>query len=214
MTESDQTTRWRQAMSIGSRPAQGRGDCPDADTLALLIADPPAAPEGLLAHVERCSACSEELRSISELPELDTMVRQMAPRRDRTRGWLPLAAAACLVLAIGLAGYLALDSQYEPTLRTAPGASDVAPADGAVLARPPTAMTWSARADQSYRLVIYDEEAHRLWQSDPVASGRAVIPEAVRDSLTPGRYYWQLQVVGAGTVLGPFAFEVRTTDEP
>jgi hypothetical protein len=200
-------------MHTGSRPAPGRGDCPDADTLAVLVADPAAAPLETLAHVERCSACSAELKSLRELPELETMMRQMASKHRRPTRWISLAAAACLVLAVGVAGYMVLEVPPAATQRTAPESADVTPPDGSVLEEPPEAFAWTAAEVLSYRLIIYDEEADRIWHSDPVGSGRIDLPDAVRESLVPGRYYWQLQVVGAGTIRGPYAFELRPTDD-
>ena len=208
MTDIDPILRWRQAMQHGSRPAPDRGDCPDADTLALLIAQPEAAPDEVLAHVERCSACAGELKSLAELPELEAMIERMAPRRSPLRRWVPLAAAACLALAVGVAGYLVIEEPSQPVVRNVPAVSGITPVEGAVLDRAPEAMTWSAREDQRYRVTLHDAQAVRVWVSDSIEAGRVTLPEEVRQSLGPGRYYWQLHVVDRGTVQGPFAFEI------
>lgn len=212
MNEPKQIDQWKKAMQRGTRPRAERADCLDSDSLAQMIADPLAAPESSLAHVERCSACAEELRSMGDLPELETMVRQMAPRRRISR-WIPMAAAACLVVAVGLGSFLILDERPETVTRGLPANADITPRDGAVLERAPVAMTWSARDDQRYRVILYDAQAVRLWAGEPVEAGRVELPEAVRESLEPSVYYWQLQIVETGTLQGPYAFEVRTTDE-
>lgn len=212
MTDIEQIGRWRKAIRRGSQPPRDRRDCPDADTLALLVAQPEAAPEQVMAHVERCSACAGELKSMAELPELEAMINQMAPRRSPLRRWTPLAAAACLVLAVGLAGYLVIEQPNQPVVRNVSVMSDITPEEGAVLDRAPEAMTWTAREDQRYRVTLHDAQAVRVWVSDPIEGGRATLPEEVRQSLGPGRYYWQLHIVGAGTVQGPYAFEIESND--
>jgi len=211
MSDDDRDERWKAAMRHGTRPEPDRSDCPNADTLALLVAQPDAAPAGTLSHVERCSACAREVASLARVPELETMARQMVPQRRLTR-WVSVATAACLVLAIGLGSYLIHDTSPESTLRTAPGDAGIVPADGAVLQAPPEALNWPASDDRRYRLVVYDSEARRLWTSEPVGSGRIELPEAVRESLSPGLYYWQLRIVETGTVEGPYAFEVAPGD--
>lgn len=208
---SDENDRLKAAMRHGTRPEPDRGDCPDADTLALLVVDPDATPAATLAHVERCSACAREVASLAELPELETMVRQMAPRR-RMRRWLPMAVAACLVLAVGLGAYLVLELPPQTTVRNAPVEADITPRDGSVLERPPEALSWSTHEDRRYRLIVYDHEARRLWTSETIDSGRIELPEAVREAMAPGVYYWQLRVVDSGTVEGPYAFEVADDD--
>ena len=212
MIDIEQTARWRQAIKQGSQPPRDRRDCPDADTLALLVAQPEAAPDEVLAHVERCSACARELKSLAQLPELEAMIDQMAPRRSPLRRWMSLAAAACLVLAVGLAGYLVIEQPNQPVVRNIPVMPDITPEEGAVLDQAPQAMTWTAREDQRYRVTLHDAQAVRVWVSDPIEGGHATLPEEVRESLLPGRYYWQLHVIDRGTVQGPFAFEIANHD--
>ena len=212
MTDIEQIARWRQAIKRGSQPSCDRRNCPDSDTLALLVAQPEAAPREVLAHVERCSACAGELKSLSELPELEAMIDRMAPRRSPLRRWVPLAAAACLVLAVGLAGYLVIQQPNQRVVRNVPIMADITPEEGAVLDRAPQAMTWNAREDQRYRVTLHDAQAIKVWVSDPIKAGRVKVPEEVRQSLGPGRYYWQLHFVGAGTAQGPYAFEIVNDD--
>jgi len=210
MSDIDPKLRWRQAMQLGTRPDSGRPDCPDADTLALLIAQPEAAPVELLSHVERCSACAAELRSLNELPDLEAMIATMARRRRRTSAWIPLAATAVLAVTVGLSAIL----QPEPTLpdnlavRSA-SALDAFPAEGAVLAKAPETIAWSTQEGQSYRLMLYDEAAHRLWTSKAISAGEVTLPDDLRGELQPGRYYWQVQIVGSGMLGGPFSFEIE-----
>ena len=213
MTDIEQIARWRQTIRRGSQPPRDRRDCPDADTLALLVTQPEAAPEEVLAHVERCSACAGELKSLSELPELEAMIYQMATRRSGRRRWIPVAAAACLVVAVGLAGYLVIEQPNPSIVRNVPVMSDITPEEGVVLDRAPQAMTWTAREEQRYRVTLHDAQAVRVWVSDPIKTGRVELPNSVRESLRPGRYYWQLHVVGAGTVQGPYAFEIVNDGE-
>ena len=208
MTDIETIIRWRKAIKRGTQPPRDRRECPDADTLALLITQPESVPDELLAHVARCSACAGELKSLGELPELKAMIYQMAPQRSPLRRWIPLAAAACLVVAVGLAGYLVIEQPDPSIVRSVPVMPDITPEEGAVLDRAPQAMTWTAREDQRYRVTLHDAQAARVWVSDPIETGRVELPIPVRESLGPGRYYWQLHVVGAGTVQGPYAFKI------
>jgi hypothetical protein len=123
-----------------------------------------------------------------------------------------MAAAACLVLAVGLGAYLVLEMHPQTTVRNAPVEADITPGDGSVLERPPEALSWSAHEDRRYRLIVYDNQARRLWTSETVDSGRIELPESVREAMAPGVYYWQLRVVDSGTVEGPYAFEVAGDD--
>jgi hypothetical protein len=207
MSDIDPRLRWRRAMRVGTRPAPGRSDCPDADTLALLIAQPEAAPTELLSHVERCSACAAELRSLSELPELETMIEQLTVGRRRIGYLIPLAAAACLALAIGVSGIVFLQEAVEPVVRSS-STVDLSPADGAVLDQVPEVLSWNTALGQRYRFSLYDESAHRLWRSEAVESGEIALPDHLRNDLAAGRYYWQLHIVGTGTVMGPYTFEI------
>jgi hypothetical protein len=219
MTEPDAPKGWIQANREATAPADKRRACPDAAALAALEKDPQSAPPGVLEHVARCSACSAELQRVRDDGTLAALAaelaaihdqpdpRNQAPQRRLAR-WMPMAAAACLVLAVGLGGYLVLDTPRQSSTRSLSTSIEISPRDGAVLGEPPQTMTFSARDDQRYRVLLYDVQAERLWASDPVEAGRVELPGPVRESLGPGIYYWQLQIVDAGTIEGPYAFEV------
>jgi len=215
MTDIDPTLRWRLATRIGTRPESDRRKCPDADTLALLIVQPEAAPVELLQHVERCSACSAELRSFEELPELSALIGAMTSESRQRSALIPIALAICLVVAVGVAGIVGMQPTprfNDSFIRSAP-VLNISPEEGAVIGRAPDIISWSAFDGHSYRMTLYDDQAHRLWTSEATEASEVELPEAIRSQLKPGRYFWQVQVIGAGTLGGPFTFEIdRTSD--
>lgn len=213
MSDIDPKLRWRQAMRRGTCPDPGRSDCPDADTLALLIAQPEAAPTELISHVERCSACAAELQSFSELPELETMIDRLTNRPSRWKAMLPLAAAACLIVAVVASGILLFDEVDYSQVRSVQDSADIEPVEGALLDVAPLTISWQSEHDALDRFILFDDHANRLWISDLTASARVELPESLRESLTSGRYYWQVRSAGGDVTRGPYSFVLSTDDE-
>lgn len=84
----------------GLFPAQGRMDDGHLDLLELDVARAGTAPAEDQAHLEGCARCRAELDWLGRAAS--RIARAALPPAPRRRGWVPLSAAAGLLLTIGL----------------------------------------------------------------------------------------------------------------
>jgi hypothetical protein len=206
-----------------------RSGCPGAPELAALAGGElgDADRRRLLEHVAGCASCALEVKLAAEtVPWSEELSREVAaasrsapasppssiasraPERRRSRRLLPsLALAAATVLAIG-AGVWLLTPPALPPGDVVRGAEDeVAPAPGSELAEAPARLTWAPQPGaESYRVVLFDARAERLWESGPLAAAEVVLPPEARAQRRPGAtYLWLVEVEGpaARRELGP-----------
>jgi hypothetical protein len=189
---------WRDA--YGGLQSDGAASCPDAERLcALVLGEFGQADRLELAdHVVACRRCSETMRDLLELHGEAALDLPIASAR-RTRAWRVAAAAAVVVLALGLT--LVVRRSGGPPVATPSAmrgsvgeAAGLEPTDHATLATPPLRLEWPAQDGAvGYSVVLYDFEATPIWDSPLVAVPAVEVPEAVRARIVSGRtYYWRV----------------------
>ena len=128
-----------------------------------------------------------------------------------------IGVAAAVLLAVGLLRILPVDTWIDDGQSLRNGSVVVSPANGAVLESPPESFSWPAQIGASgYRLVVFDAEASRLWESGRLESTELVTPAALTVALQyDASYLWLVAVEGDVTrrELGPFAFEMAGQEQ-
>lgn len=213
MNEPKLPKEWVLAHRESTRADPGRGDCPDAEALAVLAVDPAAAAPELLDHVASCSSCSQELQRATDDGTLAALADALTadPAAPSSRGWGRtalggLALAASLVIAVAVT-LLLPTADDAPTLRGGPAVEGLVPPSGARIEAAPDHFEWPA-GGRDEQLVLMDPRAEVLWTAPVVRSGRVAVPEAVREQLVDGRYYWQVRDLDRDALLGPFEFRL------
>jgi hypothetical protein len=185
--------RQRLGASVSESP-----DCLDDATLAALAegALDAAGRAAVLPHLATCARCRRAVASVARALRDPAVAHELAAiGRDRRGYWiaLPIAAAAVLLIALGVPRWL----QQGPTHRAPPGAVQFAPRPlspiGAVAAAP--ALWWaSVGGADRYRVTLFDASGRVLYESQ-LADTVVTVPDSV--TLAPGRpYLWKVE---AGT---------------
>ena len=183
---------------LRSRPdASGREtpECLDEGTLAALAegALDPAARAAVLPHLASCPRCRGVVASVAGALADPGVAREVASLEGgRRRYWiaLPIAAAAALVVALGVPRWL----EQGPAHRGPPGSDQAAPRPLAPIGMVAAATTlrWApvAGADR-YRVVLFDAAGHVVYETQ-VADTVANLPDSV--TLAPGPpYLWKVE---------------------
>lgn len=163
------------------------------------------------SHLATCGACRHELVTVQGILQS----YRTAPRRLRFA--IPLAAAAVLLLAIGLPLFDPGDAvaPLPPTRRPGGDATALAaisPLPGATLiAGTAVEFTWTAaEAGSTYRLTVVDEAGVPVWSTEG-GDTLAVLPADV--VLASGHtYFWYVDALrsdGRSLTLGAQRFSVR-----
>ena len=148
--------------------------------------DPTMRPE-IEAHLADCVRCQLEVVEVSRL------VRTL-PRRPSWQIIGPIAAAAALLIAIGLWQMIPNEPQPGPVLRepaitTAPAPVPVAPVGQ--VARVASISWTSVPGADRYRLTVFDVGGEVVWESEGVDTA-SILPAAVR--LEQGEsYFWKVE---------------------
>ncbi|GEM_PF-6884094 len=213
---------WHSLNRKATRPEPARGNCPNAEALALLAVDPGQAEPELLDHVAVCSSCSEELKRVLDDGTLAALTTALAgeptasmdtenPSGSGHRGWRRralggLALAASLLIAVAVS--LTLQPvDNGPTLRGGPAVEGLHPPSGAHLEQAPSRFEWPA-GGRDEELVLMNSRAEIIWTGPEVRDGAVMVPESLRDALVEDRYYWQVRDLEHNSLLGPFEFRL------
>jgi len=187
-------------------PLQSDG-CPDAAELAAAARGelPSERREVLLAILATCARCAAATQMAGDFSNgsIDAITARHSPSpRWRTPRWLPLAAAAAVVIAI-LPGLGLFDGQRV----TRGGDPSVQPVSGAMLSTAPSELRWQTPAGVTCRVVLRDASANLLLRSGSVQAGQLSLDNAVQQRLQAGEFLWTAEC--GDRVLGPYAFSVR-----
>ncbi len=166
-------TRLRQAL-LAEDPQPASGGCPDTDDLWASAAGEldPAADEGIILHLARCSECSSIWRLAREMLPADHPSKSSVTPigdRNRLRRWqrvlLPAAAAAALI-GVGLTTGVLLrnDPSSPPVYREQQGADGIAASpETSSLPRTACRLRWSAGPEGArYDLTVTDDRLEIL----------------------------------------------------
>jgi hypothetical protein len=218
-TETPEARGWRAAYQAGMRP--GSAGCPGDEALAELVLGELGAGEreDLARHVTECRRCADDYRT---LRALHAETGHGVPRSQRLRWrprWGPVAAAAGLVAALGIAFTWMAGAPRRHTTDEAVRAAGLLeeamlPSDGAVLASPPARFSWPPQAGASgYRVRLRDDSADLIWESGLGGATSVSLPVEVAAGLRRGTaYLWTVELEGDASRrrLGPFWFEVQS----
>jgi hypothetical protein len=184
------------------------GPCPSPEQLTALAIGEMLEPERsrLADHVVACARCAADWRILSETN------CDLAPQPRRGIRWFALAAAAAVLVVVGL--LVIRPSAPRPEAVRGKGAaseSAVVPKAGSRLDAPPREFAWTPPAGaSSHRLRLFDASGRRVWESEPLVEPKATLPEAVGAALPDGPYFWTVDVETAAGAekLGPFPFDL------
>jgi len=205
MTPED---RLRDAYRALQEPGSDR--CPSDEELAALALGEldPARRDALADHVTGCRRCSENAAILLETHAEASP--QLAGGRSRRVTWI---AAALFALAIAGTVVVLRSARREEAFRAASpaAAAAVEPAEGATLTAPPSSLHWPAQRDaETYRVKLFTSSGDMLWDADARALDRIAVPENVRSRLSPGSYFWSVEVRLSldRQRLGPYSFTI------
>lgn len=147
------------------------------------------------AHLASCADCRQEI------VELQALLAEPSFLRSPRRILYPLAAAAAVMLAIGIPAARSAWFGPPPALvnRTQPGASArlmaISPVADAALDGTPTFSWHAADAGSRFKLTLVDEQGATLWSVD---TGDTVVALPREIALVSGRtYFWYVDALGA-----------------
>lgn len=158
-----ETVRLRQAFAALSRDAVPAEDCPPAERLwdaARGLAEPGAGGvRELIEHLATCGACAETWRLARELEPAASAaeVRPASPPWWRQSVWT-VAAAALVVLVLGLSWRQPADRPADTVRGAAPEQILRIPADGGRLSRRDPVLRWQASENATYDLLVMTED--------------------------------------------------------
>jgi hypothetical protein len=167
-------------------------DCPSAETIWESVEEKldPQKNEEILIHLGECAACSAAWRLGNRLHAEETGASQEAEVIPfRPRQWIPLAAAAVIVVGIGL-GVVQITTRQQPApeYRTQEDrwlASELVPDQP--LPRDACVLRWTAGPEgTSYDLTLTTEDLDPLGKAWRLESPEYRIDPQALDGLPPG----------------------------
>ncbi len=182
----------------------------------------------LLLDLHREASAPTRQSSVDERPTAEAAPTHPPHRSRSTAIRLALPLAALLAIAFGWTlmkpeppfgtppdSSTAAAPSRAATERSKPPRGAITPAHGAQLTTSPHTLTWTsespATANERVRVRLFDAEGEPLWDSGPVDTTTIALPDAVRDVLDPGSYFWVVEpafATGVGGERGPYWFEI------
>jgi hypothetical protein len=201
MSESAFTDeRLREALTEEAEPAAGGRDCPDASRIwqSARRELEPEENEKVLLHVASCAACSLAWRVAQDLGPRTAVGQSASGRRPgRSHLWIGLAAAALVVVAIGLGVVFRPGPAEKPgTVYRTQEATWLRSIldEGAALPREDFVLVWAEGPEGTLYDVLVTTAS-----LDPVAQGAGlkvaefrVAPEALADLPSGSTVLWQV----------------------
>jgi hypothetical protein len=168
-------------------------ECPDAERLWRAVKrDLPAEDRrALVAHTAACPSCAAAWRIARELGP------RPAARMPPTRSWAPLAAAAVVVLGLGIALLVARGPGRAPQYRESATITILSlTAEDVPLPRTRCVLRWTPAPEGSrYDLRVTTEALHVVHEAQDLTSAEHLVPEVALAQLPAGtRLLWQVDV--------------------
>jgi len=199
-TDSDADQRLRFAIASLDEIRGTGTDCPAAGRIweSATGGLPPLDDRAVVSHVGECGSCSAAWRIARELARDEAPAASVAPSKGVTwRNWVPMAAAASLVVAVVSVGVLWLREPADgpPVYRTQQGdlLEAVPPVSGA-LSRDSCVLRWTAGPEgTAYGLLVMDTNlrplARAMWLQRPEYT---VTPEDLASVPAGGSIQWRV----------------------
>ena len=226
MGMSDSELRRIYQSYVSGKPRAARRGCPPVEDLRDAFEDttPQAAKDEIVDHISDCSDCAREFEFIREVrareKELAAGIRELTRHRRPSILFLspPLwsYALGMVMIAIVISGVIVLKhdrAQDEGRSRSTTIPEALAPS-GHVEALPPLIFKWKPviRA-VSYVVEIYDESLRPVWESPPVSTTAATLPDPITETLSGDKnYYWSVLALDSEGKIGESRFEVFSID--
>lgn len=212
---------------VSERIRAGIKDCPPiADVRKAFEAGiPRGIKDRIVDHISNCANCALEFEFIREArpmeKELGSMIRKVSRLRRRRVLFLPRPlqgyALGSLMIVVMIAGVFMLKHDRVRDggrSRSTTIPESISPS-GHVDALPPLIFMWKPvlRA-VSYVVEVYDESLRPVWESPPVSTTAAILPDPIRDALSGGKnYYWLVQAFDSDGKIGESGFEAFFFDQ-
>jgi len=201
-------------------------ECPPVKDLRAAFegTTPRAAKDAIVDHISGCSDCAREFEFIRKIRERedDLAAGMNAPSRGRRHPLLFLSrpireyALGAVMIAVVISGVIvSLHESSRDGERNRPaGIPETLAPSGHVEAPPPLIFRWKpvTRA-VSYVVEIYDESLRLIWESPPVSTTAALLPDPIMESLSGDKsYYWSVLALDSEGKFGESRFEVFSFD--
>jgi len=213
-----------------SIPAGARcEDCPEPDVLwaAVNLELPAKERRRIVQHAAVCSACAEDWRVTwklsqeqrrSEDPSNGEVIR--GPWTRFQDAWPQVAAAALVVLAVGVGGLVfhqAPESRFrgesDRTVRgTTLGKLQLLVPEGSVVAKDQVILKWTPGPEGAqYDVKVTSPEGDLLYTASDLTTTFVEVP--AKNLASVDEIYWQVQWIGpmgtSGPIVGPRSLHIR-----
>jgi hypothetical protein len=186
--DQDLRDAFRERRTGAARP----GACPSPERIEAAVDGRCESDElnEILDHTAACPACAAAWRLARSLQGQDRkVVRTSRFRKFTSPRWTALAAAAVLVLAVGVAVVPDLIRQQRgPVFRSnETTAVRSSMEDGTALPRDRFVLRWAAELDDAvYSVQVLDRDLNVLVSADHLTETEYEVPEVALESLGPG----------------------------
>ncbi len=200
--ESESTRRLREQFAAIPRSRDPAGGCPDADCIWAAVTGELSAEEtGLLVdHTLVCSECAEAWRLALEIARPSESLEGSAQPQPRHRfwssPWIPLAAAAALVLLVLVPALVLRESApSDPVLRGPETRIESLLGDDTLLPRDDFVLRWSPGPEgATYRLTVTTAGLDLLLERRELAEPAFRVPPEALSGVADGeRVYWRVE---------------------
>lgn len=217
MSEDRSHEALREAFAATFHQARDGRDCPPSETLWRSARGEleQGEEDRVLLHLGECSACAAAWRMARDLAEEAADARQAPARRWRSSLWVPLAAAAALIVVVISIGLLSLVDEEAPAPVYRAGESDWLKPDlpsGQALPRDRCLLRWSAGPQgTTYQVRVTTETLDLLARGRRLERAEFLVPASALEGLPPGAsILWQVTArLGDGRTVDSETFVSR-----
>lgn len=199
------------ALSLRARP---RADCPAAEGLfdAATGSASQQQFEAIVEHTVSCGACAESWRLAREVS--DGLVAGASSGLGRARGWIWIAMAAAILLAVGVPLLRYLPEESPTPVWRDQGRLEIASLqpEGSPMPRDQFVLRWSEPAPGArYMVTVGGEKLEPIASRDDLLEPEYHVPAAALASMPDGaKVLWRVQArLPDGRVVGSPTFIAR-----
>lgn len=201
------------------------GECPPVKDLRAAFEGTTrrAAKDAIVDHISGCSDCAREFEFIRKVREkendfaagMQTRSRGRGPSLFLSRPIREYALGAVMIAVVITAAIVSLHERSRDGERNKPaGIPETLAPSGRVESPPPLIFRWNPvpRA-VSYVVEIYDESFRLIWESPPVSTTAALLPDPIKEAISDDKiYYWSVMAFDSEGKFGESRFEVFSVD--